>query len=58
MCGEKSENIRLVIKTNKTDINFFSDMSHVDKGFSAEFEALRPLDCMYHLILKVYFRLK
>lgn len=46
MCGEKSEHMRLVIKTNKTDIKFFSDMSYVGKGFSAGFEAFEHNDCM------------
>ncbi|KAK2827236.1 hypothetical protein Q7C36_018162 [Tachysurus vachellii] len=44
MCGEKFEIIPLVIKTDKADIKFFSDMSYVDKGFSAEFEAFIPFD--------------
>ncbi|GAA6105664.1 ST14 transmembrane serine protease matriptase b [Tachysurus ichikawai] len=44
MCGEKFEIIPLVIKTDKADIKFFSDMSYVDKGFSAEFEAFLPFD--------------
>lgn len=47
MCGEKFEIIPLVIKTDKADIKFFSDMSYVDKGFSAEFEAFLPFDRMF-----------
>ncbi|XP_053504957.1 ST14 transmembrane serine protease matriptase b [Ictalurus furcatus] len=44
MCGQNSENIPLIIKTNKTEIKFFSDMSYVDKGFTAQFEAFEPFD--------------
>lgn len=44
MCGQNSENIPLIIKTNKTEIKFFSDMSYVDKGFAAQFEAFKPFD--------------
>ncbi|XP_026794663.3 ST14 transmembrane serine protease matriptase b [Pangasianodon hypophthalmus] len=44
MCGKKYEEIRLVIKTNKTDITFYSDMSYVDEGFAAEFEAFESFD--------------
>lgn len=58
MCGEKYENIHLVIKTNKTDIKFFSDMSNVDKGFSAEFEAFKPHDRTFTTYSKSVFLTK
>lgn len=45
MCGEQSDH--LVIKTNKTDIEFSSDISYVDEGFSAEFEAFKPTERMF-----------
>ncbi|TSL04261.1 Suppressor of tumorigenicity 14 protein [Bagarius yarrelli] len=44
ICGEKSKDLQLIIKTNETDIKFFSDMSYVDKGFSADFESYNPFD--------------
>lgn len=53
MCGEKSES--LVISSNQADIRFFSDMSYVDKGFSAEFEAFKPTDRMFTAYSKSVF---
>ncbi|KAM9451667.1 ST14 transmembrane serine protease matriptase b [Clarias gariepinus] len=44
MCGKKFENIPLIIKTHTTDIRFISDLSFVEEGFSAGFEAIYPTD--------------
>ncbi|XP_046724566.1 ST14 transmembrane serine protease matriptase b [Silurus meridionalis] len=44
MCGRKTDNVPIIIKSNKADIKFLSDLSYVDKGFSAEFEAFSPSD--------------
>ncbi|KAI4891399.1 hypothetical protein NFI96_026095 [Prochilodus magdalenae] len=44
MCGEKSANTVHTSKTNQLTVKFYSDMSFVDQGFSAEFEAFQPSD--------------
>ncbi|XP_035383018.1 ST14 transmembrane serine protease matriptase b [Electrophorus electricus] len=42
MCGELPANKVHFSKTNRISVIFYSDMSYVDKGFSAEFEAVEP----------------
>ncbi|XP_072517694.1 ST14 transmembrane serine protease matriptase b [Salminus brasiliensis] len=42
MCGEKPANTVRSSRTNQMTVKFFSDMSYVDMGFSAEFEAFQP----------------
>ncbi|XP_076836296.1 ST14 transmembrane serine protease matriptase b [Brachyhypopomus gauderio] len=42
MCGELPANKVQFSKTNHIAVIFSSDMSYVDKGFSAEFEAVEP----------------
>ncbi|KAG9265652.1 hypothetical protein AMEX_G20118 [Astyanax mexicanus] len=44
MCGEKPPNTVHSSRTNQITVRFVSDMSYVDKGFSAEFVAFEPND--------------
>ncbi|XP_046876619.1 ST14 transmembrane serine protease matriptase b [Hypomesus transpacificus] len=44
LCGEKRDNTVVISKTNQVRVVFNSDMSHVNRGFSAEFEAFLPSD--------------
>uniref|UniRef100_A0A8C9V0Q2 Nuclear factor related to kappaB binding protein n=1 Tax=Scleropages formosus TaxID=113540 RepID=A0A8C9V0Q2_SCLFO len=44
LCGEKSPSTVVSVQSNKMDVLFSSDMSYVDRGFSAEFEAFEPTD--------------
>ncbi|XP_066501829.1 ST14 transmembrane serine protease matriptase b isoform X2 [Hoplias malabaricus] len=44
MCGEKPANTVHSSRTNQIKVTFFSDMSYVDQGFFAQFEAFEPND--------------
>ncbi|KAL4658600.1 hypothetical protein GN956_G2165 [Arapaima gigas] len=44
LCGERSPSTVVSVKSNKMAVLFESDMSYVDRGFSAEFEAFEPTD--------------
>lgn len=45
MCGEKPDGtVTETSSTNKMEVIFFSDFSHVDRGFEAEFEAVDASD--------------
>ncbi|KAL4647699.1 hypothetical protein GN956_G8101 [Arapaima gigas] len=43
-CGEKKYSFVVTNKSNKMKVSFHSDMSVVNRGFSAEFEAFTPSD--------------
>ncbi|XP_051960470.1 ST14 transmembrane serine protease matriptase b [Xyrauchen texanus] len=42
ICGEKPPNSVNTIKSNQATVKFYSDMSQVGEGFSADFEAFEP----------------
>lgn len=42
LCGEQRDNTVVIRKSNSVRVIFYSDMSYVDKGFSAEYEAFVP----------------
>ncbi|KAG9333095.1 hypothetical protein JZ751_013519 [Albula glossodonta] len=44
LCGVKPQNTVMSSKSNTMQVKFFSDMSYVDQGFTAEFEAFDPSD--------------
>jgi len=44
LCGEYSETLTETSKSNKMSVTFYSDNSYVDRGFSAEFEAIDVKD--------------
>lgn len=44
LCGERSPSTVVSVKSNKMEVVFNSDMSYVDRGFSAEFQAYEPSD--------------
>nr|XP_023656204.1 suppressor of tumorigenicity 14 protein-like [Paramormyrops kingsleyae] len=44
LCGERSPSTVVSVKSNKMEVIFDSDMSYVDRGFSAEFQAYEPSD--------------
>ncbi|KAM4566808.1 ST14 transmembrane serine protease matriptase a [Odontesthes bonariensis] len=44
LCGEFSETLTETSKTNKMSVTFYSDDSYVDRGFTAEFEAIDVTD--------------
>ena len=56
MCGEKSTNTVYSSRTNQITVKFYSDMSYVDQGFSAEFEAFEPNDRMSNNLFSSTFK--
>ncbi|XP_048023768.1 ST14 transmembrane serine protease matriptase a [Megalobrama amblycephala] len=44
LCGQQPANTIVTVNSNKMTVVFYSNSSHVDRGFSATFDAFEPTD--------------